>query len=95
MKFTIIVHITCNTHLVQVLELIIDWPKFETLTFNILEKEKVKSKYPRYTTKLAFNSGSNRYFGHKIYVGFTQLILTDYIIFLYLYNLITKYNLYI
>ena len=119
MKFSIITPTTGNSHLFQLLEsinsqitmdlfeiehhIIIDGPKFELSTLNILEK--IKPKYPRYITKLGFNSGSNGYLGHKIYAGFTQFVLTDYIIFLdddnwiglnhilNYYNLITKYNL--
>jgi glycosyltransferase involved in cell wall biosynthesis len=83
--------------------IVVDGPQFLNDVNKIVAS--LPENFPRFQFNLPFNTGANRYFGHKIYASISQLARGDYVIFLdednyletnhilSLYHLVTARNL--
>lgn len=59
--------------------IVIDGEKYFERSKEIIEKVPVNKGINRYVIYLPFNTGANKYLGHKIYASFTQLVNGEWV----------------
>ena len=63
--------------------IVVDGPEFKNAADEIISKiPNTNKQIQRHVLYLPYNTGANKYCGHKIYSSMTQIITGDYVIFL-------------